>query len=137
MAEHLTTIRCCAIFGLLCAATAAVLPVCAEELTDPTRPVTTVDVAPAAGAQTGGAVLQSILFSGTRREAIIGSQLVRVGDRVGDAQVVKILEDRVVLRSEKGMQTLKLFPGIEKRVVAGRDDFGATVRRNNTEKHKE
>ncbi len=134
MAEHLTTIRICAIGSLLCTAAAA-LPAHAQELSDPTRPATAVDVAP--GAQSAAPVLQSILISGTRREAIIGAQLVRVGDRYGDAQVAQILEDRVVLRNEKGMQTLRLFPGIEKRAVAVRGGFDAAVRHNNIEKHKE
>ncbi|WP_210411932.1 MSHA biogenesis protein MshK [Noviherbaspirillum sp. UKPF54] len=134
MAEHLTAIRICAIGSLLCTAAAA-LPAHAQELSDPTRPATAVDVAP--GAQAAAPVLQSILISGTRREAIIGAQLVRVGDRYGDAQIAQILEDRVVLRNEKGMQTLRLFPGIEKRAVAVRGGFDAAVRHNNIEKHKE
>ncbi|MGE5651234.1 MAG: MSHA biogenesis protein MshK [Bacillota bacterium] len=136
MAEHLTAIRICAIGSLLCTAAAA-LPAHAQELSDPTRPATAVDVAPGTGAQAAAPLLQSILISGTRREAIIGAQLVRVGDRYGDALVAQILEDRVVLRNEKGMQTLRLFPGIEKRAVAVRGGFGAAVRHNNIEKHKE
>ncbi|HJV74576.1 MAG TPA: MSHA biogenesis protein MshK [Noviherbaspirillum sp.] len=137
MAEHITAIRLCAMARLLCLAAVTTSYVYAQEMSDPTRPATAVDVTPAAGAQAAAPVLQSVLISGTRREAIIGAQLVRVGDRYGDAQVVKIMEDRVVLRNEKGMQTLKLFPGIEKRAVAVRDGFGAAVRHNNIEKHKE
>lgn len=137
MAEYLIAIRTRAVGCLLCLAAAATLPAYAQELSDPTRPATVVDAAPGAGAQSAAPLLQSILISGTRREAIIGAQLVRVGDRYGDAQVAQIMEDRVVLRNEKGTQTLRLFPGIEKRAVAVRGGIDAAVRHNNIEKHKE
>jgi len=95
---------------------AFVLPAQAETLVDPTRPPASVspgDVhSPAAQA---GPVLQSILISPVRTVAIISGQTVRVGDRIGDAQVAKITENEVILRSGKGLQTLKLFPSVEKR----------------------
>lgn len=91
----------------------------AEALADPTRPQ------PAAGAYAGpaaylpGAVLQSTLVAGTRAEAIISGTPVQVGARYGAARVVRITEGEVVLRSPEGLQTLRVFPGTERRDADG------------------
>lgn len=86
----------------------------AEDLPDPTRPP--ANLAPqAAGVMPAGPVLQSVMISPTRRVANISGQQVRVGDSFGDAKVVKITEGEVVLRSGDGLQTLKLFPDVDKR----------------------
>ena len=52
--------------------------------------------------------------------AMISGQMVKVGDRVGEARVIKISETEVVLRNGKELETLKLFPGVEKRRNPGR-----------------
>ena len=46
--------------------------------------------------------------------AIIAGQTVKQGDKVGDAKVISIKENEVVLRNGDAVQTLKLFPNIEK-----------------------
>jgi MSHA biogenesis protein MshK len=86
-----------------------------EGLPDPTRPpVSTDGTVPAASS---GPALQSVLVSPGRTIAIISGKAVKVGDKFGDANVVKITESEVVLRSGKRIKTLKLFPGIEKRLT--------------------
>jgi len=82
----------------------------AEELRDPTRP-------PAMLAGTGGEqvddaplLLQSVLIGPGRRTAIINGQVLQIGARVGEARLVKIEEDRVVLRTGSSHSTLRLFP---------------------------
>jgi MSHA biogenesis protein MshK len=45
-----------------------------------------------------------------------------LGDKFGEARVVKISESEVQLRSDTDLQTLKLFPGIEKRLSTSRAD---------------
>jgi MSHA biogenesis protein MshK len=95
----------------------------AEELVDPTRPPN------AQGdelASNNGPVLQSILIGSGRKEAIISGRVVKVGDRVGDAYVIKIGDSEVVLANGSELQTLKLFPSIEKR-FAGRDGSRASL----------
>ncbi len=90
-----------------------------EVLPDPTRP-------PAGALAPGGAeaagpprpVLQSVIISGRNRSALINGRMVRAGDKVGDAVLVRIGESAVVLRSGKTLQTVKLFPGVEKRPAA-------------------
>jgi MSHA biogenesis protein MshK len=95
----------------------------AENLPDPTRPST---YAGGAEPMNTGPVLQSVMISTGRREAIISGKTVRVGDKVGDARVIKIGETEVVLGKGKELQTLKLFPGIEKGPASG--GFAAKAR---------
>lgn len=88
--------------------------VCAEELSDPTRPPAAV--APAAGGapeenQPSG--LQSIIISKTRRAAIIDGETVELGGKHGDARLIEVNEGSVVLKSAKGRQVLTLFPDVK------------------------
>ena len=94
----------------------AAIPAGAENLVDPTQPpAATGGVANVATAEL---VLQSVLVSPGRMIAIINGQTVKLGDKLGEAKVVKISESEVVLRDAKNEQTLKLFPGIEKRLTS-------------------
>ena len=113
MVEHLSAAKAMtgAMRGLLLAAFALVLPsgAYAEEIPDPMRPPLSFgqaqfDETPA------GPVLQSVLISATRRIAIVSGKTVKVGDKVGDAQVLAINENEVILKSGKNRQVLKLFP---------------------------
>jgi MSHA biogenesis protein MshK len=102
----------------------APLAFAADSLPDPTRPPDASN-APGSEYETGqvtGPMLQSVLVGPQRAEAIINGQLVKIGDKFGDARVVKIDESEVVLRNGKDVQKLKLFPGIEKRSFANRID---------------
>jgi MSHA biogenesis protein MshK len=99
--------------GLLLCLCLAVSLAHSQTLTDPTQP-------PAAFGQGAAAVitgpmLQSVLIASGRSEAIISGQTVRLGEKFGDAQVIKITDTEVVLRNGKDLQTLRLFPSIEKR----------------------
>lgn len=91
-------------------------------LADPTRP-------PASFAQqgdnasvdpTGKPVLQSVIISPARKVAVISGQTLRLGDRFGDARLVKITETEVVLRAGNEYQSLKLYPQIEKKASSNR-----------------
>lgn len=101
---------------------AALLPVAiaaAQEPADPTRPPT-APLAGAAGRMEDGPVLQWVYLSPSRTEAMVSGKIVHVGERVGNAQVLKISESSVVLRSPSGLRTLSLYPGMEKRYGEGR-----------------
>ena len=96
----------------------------AQGLLDPTRPPQAWRDAQlkAAGAssaaeQEAAPRLQSLLIGPTREYAIIDGQLVGVGDAFKDARVVAVRPTEVVLRSERGTETLRLFPDVEKRPV--------------------
>ena len=93
-------------------------------LSDPTRPPQVwLDAQPKAPGtpaileQATVPRLQSLLIGPSRRYAIIEGQVVGVGDRFKDARVVAVRPTEVVLRSERGTQTLKLFSDVEKRGV--------------------
>lgn len=94
------------------------LAVHAESLPDPTRPPANLDGGATATAQPSGPALQVIRTINGKRSAMISGQEVKSGSQVGDARVIRIDEDRVLLRGPGGIQTLKLFPEVEKRPVA-------------------
>lgn len=95
------------------------MPCRAEGLVDPTRPPAEFLAPQPGGAEgKGGApVLQSVIISPQRKAAVINGQTVSLGDSFGDARLVKITESEVVLRSGETVQTLKLFPAVEKHPV--------------------
>jgi len=92
----------------------------AQTVSDPTRPPAGFDsgVADAAADAGGGVILQSVLISPTQKAAIIGGVMVKLGEKYGDAVLVKVAENEVVLKSGGGLQVLKLHPGVEKREIA-------------------
>jgi MSHA biogenesis protein MshK len=93
----------------------------AQQLRDPTRP-------PGVGASRAGfaeavpsdLVLQTVLVSPERRNAIVNGRLLRVGDSISGMRVIEIRESAVVLRGPGELRTLSLFPLVEKRSGAGR-----------------
>jgi len=87
----------------------------AQGLPDPTRPPAAV-VAPAGeGDAPAGPVLQSVLITPTRRSAIISGEPVVLGGSYRDAKVVQINEAEVVLKSGTRIETLKLYPAVDRR----------------------
>ena len=93
---------------MLAAASAGV----AESLSDPTRPPASLGlVQDGVSAASSGPILQSVLISPGRRVAIISGQTVRLGEKFGEARVVRITESEVLLRSGTGVQTFEAFPG--------------------------
>ncbi|WP_199724751.1 MSHA biogenesis protein MshK [Noviherbaspirillum saxi] len=127
MAQHLSkTIKRATIATIYLMAISA-MTAGAQALPDPTRPPAALqkqtpetDEAPAA------LQLQSILISPKRRVATISGQIVHVGDKVGEAQVVKITENEVVLRNGKDVQTLKLLPQVDRKAEQGRSNSTRT-----------
>lgn len=100
----------------------------AQGLQDPTRPPAVMS-SDSQTAAASGPILQSVLISQQRVEAIINGHTVRVGDRVGEARVLRITANEVMLRNEAGVQTLKIFPDIQKHQNSGRAATGPDRRR--------
>lgn len=116
MAQFVIAIRNMAAMCLLAVAATAV----AQTLADPTRPPAALNPALAnASAAYAGPVLQSVLISRGRRVAIIDGKEVRVNEKFGAARVIRITGTEVVLRSGRNVQTLKLFPDMDKRTAHG------------------
>ena len=92
---------------------------------DPTRPPTGLGVGAAdmdAADAGGGMMLQSVFISPTNKAAIISGVMVKLGEKYGDAVLVKVAENEVVLKSGTTSQVLKLYPGVEKRDSASAKD---------------
>jgi MSHA biogenesis protein MshK len=105
---------------LLCAMS-VLMPSAAQTapFADPTRPPNMVDSGSAV--LPAGPRLESVLIAPDRRVAVISGQQVRLGDKFGDGQVVRITASEVVIRGADAVETLKLFPEAEKRLRAPRD----------------
>jgi MSHA biogenesis protein MshK len=99
---------------LLGAAMVMVLPVgsIAQVLSDPTRPPAGIYANEGGDAAATGPVLQSVMITPGARTAIIGGETVKLGGQYGDARVVKITENEVVLRSAAGTETLRMYPDV-------------------------
>lgn len=121
MAEYLIRVRDRLLMAAMAIVTALAgsAVVHAQGLPDPTRPPAMIESVgePNPSASTGP-ILQSILISPTRRIATINGQAFKPGDKYGEARVVKITENEVVLRNGQETQTLKLFPQVEKQTAS-------------------
>jgi len=84
----------------------------AQIATDPTRPPTGFAAEAPEGAV--GNQLQSMMISPTRKAAIINGVVVELGGKYGDAVLMRVAEDEVVLKSGDSRQVLKLHPAVEK-----------------------
>ena len=107
------------IFAIALGASLAMGDARAQITNDPTQPpggYATGDPG-LAGDAVGGLVLQSVMISPSLKAAIISGAMVRLGDKYGDAVLIKVAENEVVLKSGEGSQVLKLYPGVEKREI--------------------
>jgi MSHA biogenesis protein MshK len=95
----------------------------AQGLSDPTKPPAGLyggAGAPRLGEAGDPLVLQSVLIYPDARSAIISGEHVWLGQKLdGGMRLVKVAETEVVLLDGAQRRTLKLFPGAEKRPVAG------------------
>lgn len=101
-----------------------------ESLMDPTRPPEAfVTGAPGAG-QEEGLRLQSVLMPQSGRPtAIISGQVVRVGEEVGGARLLKLTETEAVLKGPNGVERLFLTPDATKTSDVGRPTASAKEKR--------
>jgi MSHA biogenesis protein MshK len=90
----------------------------AQALADPTRPPQAAGSGPLLEAAPAERTrLQSVLLSPGRKLAVIDGQTVPLGGRVGEATVVEISPDQVVLRQGAELRTLKLHPAAVKKPI--------------------
>lgn len=85
-------------------------------LVDPTRPPTVMSAEAGEAGQPAGR-LQSILISGTRKLAVIDGVTVPLGGKVDGATLVAIDETGVKLKRGEAIETLKLYPNIERQSI--------------------
>jgi MSHA biogenesis protein MshK len=84
---------------------------------DPTRPPAGFGTGAADTERetTGGVRLQTVMISPTQRAAIINGVMVRLGEKYGDAVLVKVSENEVVLKGGGAQQVLRIHPEVDMR----------------------
>lgn len=108
------------------------------QLADPTRPpaqaaVPVGDAASAAAVAPAAIGLQSVILSRDgkgRPAAVINGEVVQLGGKVGEARLVKVAEDHVVLLSAEGRETLRLMPAAEKIMKVGAGKTAGSIGMN-------
>lgn len=92
-------------------------------LADPTRPPASASEPAPTGAisVTPGGGLQTIIVGrGRPPMAVINGVMVGLGDKVGEATLVKLSDSEAVLQGPAGREVLQLLPGVTKRTEAVR-----------------
>jgi MSHA biogenesis protein MshK len=108
MAAHLST----SLFLAL-----AALPVCAQGLSDPTRPPREIlGVMDAPDAAAGTSPAQVVLISRDRRQATINGQTVNLGGRYGNATLVGISDSELVLQRPDATEVIRLYSSVNRRM---------------------
>jgi MSHA biogenesis protein MshK len=80
-----------------------------QGMADPTRPPSAAaDISTASGTP----LLQSIKSSPSGSTAMVNGRLLRVGDKLDGAKVVRITETGLVLSKNGALNTLSIFPDI-------------------------
>lgn len=87
-------------------------------LADPTRPPVTASEPAASGAVDAAAPsgLQTIIVGrGHKPMAVINGIMVGLGDKIGEATLVKLSESEAVLQGPAGREVLQLLPDVAKK----------------------
>ena len=94
------------------AATCSAINAQGQIVNDPTRPPPGIYESETSDAAKGP-VLQSVMITSTERSAIIGGERVKLGGKYGEARVIVITANEVVLRSPSGTETLRMYPDVD------------------------
>ena len=100
------------------AALSAALPVCAQGLNDPTRPPREIlgDTGEAPDAVAGGSPAQVVIISSDRRQATINGRTVNLGGRYGDATLVRISDEEIVLQKADSTEIIRLYSSVNRKM---------------------
>ena len=85
-----------------------------EQLTDPTRPALAIGHGAASESPTINLRLESVIIGKHRQQAIINGEVYQVGQMIGSAKLLSISAQTVNLQQDGRVQTLSLFPGLER-----------------------
>jgi hypothetical protein len=104
--------------GAIALLTAVMQAMAAGELIDPTRPPEGLAAMAGAGTVSAGAAtaargLQMVVISKTRQAAVIDGRTIELGGKYGDARLIEVNENGVVLQAKHGRKTVMLFPRIK------------------------
>ena len=96
----------------------AALPVCAQGLNDPTRPPREIlgGNAESQIASPGNSPAQVIIISKDRRQATINGRTVNLGERYGNATLVRISDEEIVLQKPESTEVIRLYSSVNRRM---------------------
>jgi len=88
----------------------------AQGLSDPTRPPREIIGGGAAPAEFAAnpSPAQVVIISTDRRRATINGQAVALGGRYGNATLVRISDEEIVLQRPEGTETIKLYSSVQR-----------------------
>jgi MSHA biogenesis protein MshK len=111
MAAHLSR-------TLLALVLLAALPAHAQGLNDPTRPPREIlgDTGEVSDAAAGGSPAQVVVISSDRRQATINGRTVSLGGRYGDATLVRISDEEIVLQKADSMEIIRLYSSVNRKM---------------------
>ena len=89
----------------------------AQGLNDPTRPPLEVLGRSAGGYEPaeGSSPVQVVIISKDRRQVTINGRTVKLGEHYGNATVVKITDEEIVLQRPEATETIKLYPSVHRK----------------------
>lgn len=109
----------------------------AQGLSDPTRPPREIlgGTADAYEPAASSPAAQVVIISKDRRQATINGQTVNLGERYGNATVVRITDEEIVLQRPEAIETIKLYSSVQrkKRWPAARTDAAGEREEENRE----
>ena len=91
--------------------------VLAQGLSDPTRPPREIlgGSADAYVPAASSSPVQVVIISKDRRQATINGRTVKLGGRYGNATVVRITDEEIVLQRPEATETIKLYSSVQRR----------------------
>jgi MSHA biogenesis protein MshK len=94
----------------------AALPAYAQGLSDPTRPPREIlgDTGEVSDAMAGASPAQVVVISSDRRQATINGRTVSVGGRYGDATLVRISDEEIVLQRAGSTEIIRLYSSVKR-----------------------
>ena len=105
----------------------------AQGLNDPTRPPGEISSGGAGAAEFAAnpSPAQVVIISTDRRRAVINGQAVALGGRYGNATLVRISDEEIVLQRPEGTETIKLYSSVQrtKRWTSAQENFKMPGRR--------
>jgi MSHA biogenesis protein MshK len=92
----------------------------AQALSDPTRPPRELlEGGDSLGPEPGSSPAQVVIISSDRREATINGKTVPLGGRYGEATLVQITDDELVLKKADSTEVIRLYSLVNRKMQAG------------------
>ena len=105
------------------------VPVAAQGLSDPTRPPREIlgETGDASEAMVSASPAQVVVISSDRRQATINGRTVDLGGRYGNATLVKISDDELVLQRADSMEVIRLYSSVNRKMRLPSERSAATA----------